>query len=258
MSFDWNGLLYKRIGSLQEAVGDMLIQKLKFKPVEHVIDVGCGIGNLSEKIARQCRKGHVIAIDASETMIAEAIKRSKRSKNLTFQILSVEDMQFEKEFDVVYSNSVFHWVHDSSRVFTAFHRALKPTGRIGLQFPLLNDCHPLVIQMNELIDRLNYWPFFAEWKFPWFVTNARDLATEMELAGFKDVIVEQIKTKHVYDNISKVYDFYDAVGLECYLEPLREQHKETLKKNLIKELSSKCRQRTIELEIERIYAFGKA
>ena len=258
MRFRWNGLLYKRISSLQEEVGVRLIQKLKFRPAEHVLDVGCGTGNLSLEIARQCWKGRVLGVDASESMIDEASKRLKDSKNLTFQVLKVGDLHFREEFDVVYSNSVFHWIQDSSKVLVALHKAVKPTGRIGLQFPLLNDWHPLVKQMNELIDHLGYRPFYVEWEFPWFVTTTRDFKTKLEMAGFKHVIVEQQQTKHVYDTISEAYDFYSAVGMECYLEPLGVEQKNLFRKRLEEELSVKYSQRAVELEIERIYAFGEA
>jgi len=258
MCFRWDGELYARISSIQEEVGDALIRALSLEPGEHVLDVGCGTGDLSAKIARQCSSGQVVAIDASESMISEAIARSRDVKNLSLRLLKVEALRSEHEFDVVYSNSAFHWVHDTHKALAALHKALKITGRIGLQFPLLNERHPLVRQMNELIDQLGYRRFYAEWESPWFVTTKRDFLTEMGSAGFKNVVAKQQRTKHHYGSSLDVYDFYSAVGLECYLEPLGRQQNDTFRRRLKDELSLKFHGGTVELEIDRIFALGAA
>lgn len=258
MNFKWDEELYTRIGRLQEDIGDMLIRALNLQPKEYVLDVGCGTGNLSIKIAMQCKSGRVVAIDPSESMIREAITRSKDVQNLRLQIMKVEDLQAEHEFDVVYSNSVFHWIHDTQKALSAMHNALKKTGRIGLQFPILDDRHPLVSQMNELIDQLDYQRFYTEWESPWFVSTEHELLTEMNSAGFTNIVTKQQQTKHNYGNPSEVYDFLSAVGLECYLEPLGSQQQDTFKRQLVDKLSSKFNKGSIELEIDRIFAFGTA
>ncbi|MBN2420421.1 MAG: class I SAM-dependent methyltransferase, partial [Deltaproteobacteria bacterium] len=47
----WNSTQYSKTSALQAAVSDELIKKLQIKPDEHVLDIGCGIGNITMDIA---------------------------------------------------------------------------------------------------------------------------------------------------------------------------------------------------------------
>lgn len=67
-------------------------------------------GQLSELVP----DGKVVGIDASAGMIAAAQSRSK--PNLTFVQMDMKDMDFQNEFDVIFSNAALHWVKDHGRL----------------------------------------------------------------------------------------------------------------------------------------------
>lgn len=52
-------------------------------PTSHVLEIGCGIGMVAERIARRARHGHVWACDLSESNVAFA-RGSVRRKNIDF------------------------------------------------------------------------------------------------------------------------------------------------------------------------------
>ena len=71
------------------------------------LDIGCGTGELTKKLALQCRK--TIGIDISKAMIEEA---KKRSNNTNIDFLNIDIDSFMNEsidmYDVIISIATFH------------------------------------------------------------------------------------------------------------------------------------------------------
>jgi len=90
---------------------------------ERILDLGCGDGALSEKLAAS--GAIVVAVDASAEQIASA-----RARGLDARVASGEKLEFEAEFDAVFSNAALHWMKDAEAVIDGVWRALKPGGRL--------------------------------------------------------------------------------------------------------------------------------
>ncbi|WP_315806882.1 MULTISPECIES: class I SAM-dependent methyltransferase [unclassified Bradyrhizobium] len=124
---------YEQLGVIQFNHGKLLLEPLALKPGERVLDVGAGTGRLAEFAAHLVGPGgRVVGIDPLESRIA--IARLRQSSNLVFDTGRAEDLSRfgEDEFDVIYLNSVLHWISDKRMVLQEARRALRPGGRIGL------------------------------------------------------------------------------------------------------------------------------
>ena len=64
---------YEEYSKLQKSSGEVLLNMLNIGENEDVLDLGCGVGNLTKKI-RELTKGKVVGIDISEGMIEKARK----------------------------------------------------------------------------------------------------------------------------------------------------------------------------------------
>lgn len=123
---------YDETSTRQFNHGKLLIASLSPQPGEHVLDVGCGTGRLGEYVANLVApNGEVQGVDPLPLRIELAAR-----KNPLFhaRVGRAEDLGAfaAGSFDVVYSNSVFHWVQDKPAALREASRVLKPGGRVGI------------------------------------------------------------------------------------------------------------------------------
>jgi ubiquinone/menaquinone biosynthesis C-methylase UbiE len=94
-----------------------------------VLDVGCGTGIMSAKLAATGRQ--VLGVDLSTAMVRRA--RRKRTANLDFMMGDAEQLPVKDEmFDAVVNLISFHHYPHPDRALAEFHRVLRPGGRLVL------------------------------------------------------------------------------------------------------------------------------
>ncbi len=129
----WDTELYEAQHSFVWQMGRGLLETLAAKPGERILDVGCGTGHLTAEIAAP--GATVIGLDSSPDMIGQARQNFPPSHHpgLSFMLADALAMQFENEFDAIFSNAAVHWMLDSEAVARALARALKPGGRLVIE-----------------------------------------------------------------------------------------------------------------------------
>ena len=120
----WNAADYARVGGFVAELGEAALDLLDPQPGERILDIGCGDGTLTERIAD--RGADVLGVDHSTEMVAAA-----RAKRLDAVLMNVADMRFQAEFDAAFSNATLHWVLDKDPAAAAIHMALRSGGRFA-------------------------------------------------------------------------------------------------------------------------------
>jgi ubiquinone/menaquinone biosynthesis C-methylase UbiE len=158
---------YHDFALVQKSAADILLRLLEIGPDDKVLDLGCGVGNLTEKI-RSITGGEVVGTDPSEGMIREAMIQYKK-QNITFKVQSAEELAEQNCFDIIFCNSSFQWFKDPDKAIGNCYRALKKNGRFGIQAPAKTMYSPNFI---EVIDKVRDDPrtgdIFKKFKNPWF------------------------------------------------------------------------------------------
>lgn len=123
----WQADDYARHARFVSDYGNALLDVLQAQPHERVLDLGCGDGVLTAKIAASgCR---VLGVDGSADLVAAARRLGVDAVQADGQRLA-----FDAEFDAVFSNAALHWMTDAPAVVSGLARALKPGGRLVAEF----------------------------------------------------------------------------------------------------------------------------
>lgn len=104
MNIKWNAEKYQEDFNFVHKYGESVIEFLKSPKGSRVIDLGCGNGNLTNKLFE---KGYnVVGIDDSEKMLEAA-----RNKYKNIEFLKGNALTFNvKPVDAIFSNAVLHWI----------------------------------------------------------------------------------------------------------------------------------------------------
>lgn len=120
----WDAELYEARHGFVWRFGEGVVEFLKPQPSERILDLGCGTGQLTRKIAES--GASVLGLDASPDMIGQA---RQNYPGLQFLLADAAALKFESEFDAVFSNAALHWMLDRAGVVDGIARALKIGGR---------------------------------------------------------------------------------------------------------------------------------
>ncbi len=121
----WNATLYDNKHSFVAKYGEDVLGWLAPQKDEHILDVGCGTGTLTSKIAES--GAIVTGIDASPEMIAKA---KQAYNNIEFFVKDASNFSFDRRFDAAFSNATFHWIKEQQNLLQCIYDALKQGGRL--------------------------------------------------------------------------------------------------------------------------------
>lgn len=123
----WNPDSYSKTARFVSDLGEPLLKLLEPKPRERILDLGCGDGALTAKIA--AAGALVIGVDSSLAQIQAAHRRG-----LNALVMNGQQMGFKHSFDAVFSNAALHWMKLPERVIEGVANLLRPGGRFVGEF----------------------------------------------------------------------------------------------------------------------------
>jgi SAM-dependent methyltransferase len=125
-------LLFGR-GFREEEERKIALDMLSVSPGDSVLDVGCGTGNYARHIAEAAGDGLVVGIDASQAMIASAVRRGGGG-NLAYMVGDACALPFDDgEFGRVCNICSLHMIVNGWReAVTEMVRVLAPGGRLAI------------------------------------------------------------------------------------------------------------------------------
>jgi trans-aconitate methyltransferase len=170
----WDPDRYARNARFVADLGAPVVDLLAPRQGERILDLGCGDGVLTAKLASLgC---HVIGVDSSAQQVGAAQKLG-----LDARVMSGEALDFDNEFDAVFSNAALHWMRDSARVIAGVHRALKPHGRFVAE--LGGDGCVAKIK-KALVEALNRRGVDGEAASPWYFPTVAEYSQHLTSGGF--------------------------------------------------------------------------
>jgi trans-aconitate 2-methyltransferase len=129
---DWDAATYDRLPIPMTGWGLEVLDRLRLRGDETVLDAGCGTGQVTEALRDRLPRGRVIALDASPSMIAAAVERLGADR-VTYLTHDLVDPIPIDPVDAILSTATFHWVPDHDRLFANLAAVLRPRGQFAAQ-----------------------------------------------------------------------------------------------------------------------------
>ena len=171
----WDPEIYAKNARFVSDLGSPVLELLSPQPGERILDLGCGDGILTRKIADVgCE---VVAVDSSAPQVEAAKKLG-----LEAYVMSGEELPFRDEFDGVFSNAVLHWIKNADPMLNGVYRSLRRRGRFVAECGGYGCVDKIRI---ALVQALNRRGIDAESRVPWYFPTPGDYATRLERAGFR-------------------------------------------------------------------------
>ena len=118
----WSAAAYAANARFVADLGMDVVELLAPRIGERILDLGCGDGALTEKIA--ALGPEVVGLDASPSLLAAA-----RARGLKILEGDGHTLDFHEAFDAVFSNAALHWMTRPAEVVEGVARSLRPGGR---------------------------------------------------------------------------------------------------------------------------------
>lgn len=130
----WDPRQYEQFAAERSRPFADLIARIDLAGAREIVDLGCGTGSLTAELSHRWPGAHVVGVDNSPEMLADARAREVPER-LQFELADLRDFAPARPLDIVVSNATLQWVPDHLPVLARLASFLNPGGVVALQVP---------------------------------------------------------------------------------------------------------------------------
>jgi trans-aconitate 2-methyltransferase len=211
----WDPAQYLRFQSERFAPFDDLFALLDVRRGLRVVDLGCGTGELTARLAQRLPGSDVTGIDSSEEMLVQA--QSLAARRLRFEQQAIEDVR--GEWDLVFSHAALQWVDGHDALIPRVLSLVAPGGQLVVQVPS-NHNHDSHVLIREKASEDPFRSALGGWIRTAPVLAIDAYAGILYAHGATGVTVFDKIYPHVLENSDAIADWVKGTALVPYLERL--------------------------------------
>ncbi len=164
-----------------------MLNSLRLPGEARVLDVCCGVGGSAFLMAQEFG-WRAVGVDLSRNMI-EVAQRRCVERGLEDRVSIVQGdaaaLEFEAEFDAVYSRDAFLHIHDKPRLLEGLRRSLRPGGQLVFTDYCCGE-RPWSDSFQQYVDEREY-----------CLHTVYDYVALLREAGFEDVVGEDLTAEFI-------------------------------------------------------------
>jgi|ERR1041384_287655 ubiquinone/menaquinone biosynthesis C-methylase UbiE len=130
-------------------ITEQTLALMNLQPSDHVLDLGCGTGWASRRLARVAAE--VVGLDVADEMLRRAERTSSAFSNVRYVWGSAEKIPVpDNYFSKVLSVESFYYYADQGTALDELRRVLQPGGKLFILINLYKDNHYSLRWVSEL------------------------------------------------------------------------------------------------------------
>ncbi|HEU4339954.1 MAG TPA: class I SAM-dependent methyltransferase [Candidatus Binatia bacterium] len=178
----WDPENYAANARFVSELGEPLLQLLDPKPGERILDLGCGDGALTAKLASfGCA---VLGVDTSLAQL-----RASKKRDLEVALMDGRQLGLRQRFDAVFTNAALHWMKRPEKVIAEVWRCLNAGGRFVGEFGGKGNVATIRSALHAALRRRAIDPFGVD---PWYYPSPDEYSHNLSQAGFNVIYIELI------------------------------------------------------------------
>jgi ubiquinone/menaquinone biosynthesis C-methylase UbiE len=132
-------------------ITEQTLALMDLQPNDRVLDLGCGTGWASRRMAKVVTGGEVVGIDVADEMLRRAENASQGINNVKYVWGSAEKIPAgDNHFSKVLSVESFYYYADQSKALDELRRVMAPNARLFILINLYKDNHYSLRWVSEL------------------------------------------------------------------------------------------------------------
>ena len=185
-------------------ITDQTLALMALQPTDRVLDLGCGTGWASRRMARMASAGEVVGLDVSDEMVRRAEQTSQEIMNVRYVWGSAEKIPApDSQFNKVLSVESFYYYADQGQALDELRRVMAPEGKLFILINLYKDNHYSLRWVTEL-------------KVPVQALSEAEYKALLERHGFRKVEARRIPDRSPSPDVYSGKWFKDAGELKDF------------------------------------------
>ena len=131
----WDPQVYGRYAAERARPFGDLLARVGAQGPSHVVDLGCGSGELTASLAERWPAADVLGVDSSPAMLERTAAMRAATGRLRFELGDAAAWTPERPVDVLVTNAMLQWLPGHLGLLPRWFAALAPGGWLALQVP---------------------------------------------------------------------------------------------------------------------------
>ncbi|MEO8458679.1 MAG: methyltransferase domain-containing protein [Chloroflexota bacterium] len=237
----WDAETYERIGTPMRGWAQAVIDDLRLKGDETVLDAGCGSGSVTLDLWEKLPDGKIYAVDGSPDMIGK-LKRTlaeRHIENIIPMQADLTKLHLNEQVDVVFSNAVFHWIPDDDGLFGSLARATKSGGKLRAQCGGGANIRKLMATTREVEARAPYNEHLGGRVEPRKYRTNEQAQTALERNGWRDVRADTFASDVTFEDEDHAVLYLKTIILQQQASALPPDLADQFLRDVIHEVEAK-------------------
>ncbi|MFZ5821617.1 MAG: methyltransferase domain-containing protein [Chloroflexota bacterium] len=219
----WNPDKYHQFQSQRSAPFDDLLHLVEVRPGLRVVDLGCGAGELTRRLADSLPGSDALGMDSSPHMLERAAEYAR--PGLRFAL--GDQATLDGEWDLVFSNAALQWSENHQALIPRLFDRLAPGGQVAVQVPS-NHNHVSQQLIRLVAGREPFRTVLNGWTRQSPVLPIEAYASLLFQCEAREIVVFEKVYPHVLENAEAVLDWISGTALVPYFERLGDSKDEFL------------------------------
>jgi ubiquinone/menaquinone biosynthesis C-methylase UbiE len=223
----WDGPLYDRFVRFRHIVttglgahGEEALRLNPPQPGQCVLDVGCGFGDTTQRIAGLVGPGgQAVGVDAAPRFIETAIAEAEEAgvANARFRVGDVQTLQFDERFDTAFSRMGTMFFANPVAALRNVRQALVPGGRLVMVVWRRREDNEWVYRAQQIVERIVERPEEYDEPTcgpgPFSMAGADTTSDILVHAGFEDIALRRCDLPiMIGKDLDEAIDMVTAIG----------------------------------------------